>query len=776
MAMLNRRCSAIAVVALLCCLARVPAAATPPPGYYLVWGDEFNETSLNTNNWDFWLLGTWNNAVNVTNAVSLNGSNLVITTYTSGGVNYTAMLATDLKFRPRYGYYEASIMWGDTNGMWSAFWLRSPFMGYYLTDPYVAGGELDACEHRYVGDLDTNYIANIVSDNIHWDGYGSAEQGAGSDNVGNVATGFHTYGLWWNGPTYDFSIDGSEVWNGTPAPLFGSDVYIILSSEVQNPPPHWAGYIPSGGYPGKAASTVKMTVDYFHYYAPTNVLFWTGAASPFWTNAANWISNYLPAAASDLTFSYLSSNLNCVLGQNYGVDGLIFLEMKTNASIGGTNALTLGAGGIDMVATLSNVTVTAPISLAANQKWMLGMSNVLTIDGSVSGTATLTKAEYGTLILNGTNSFSGVLNVDTGSITNDGILLITRSAAIANAASPISIRNTGTGVSTLQLSNSVTVPQNISLAGRNTNVAAIEVLSGTGNILAAGITLAGGGSNYLIQCDAGTVDLDGTISAGNTVTGVCLLTLRGNGNFSVAGSIQNGSASALSLLKTNSGTLTFSGVNTYTGATTNADGNLFVNGSLAGPLVVNGGTFAGVGTVAGDATVQSGELSPGSSIVDSIGTLSFGGNLTLGPRILAYMEIDAVEQTNDQVNVAGALTYGGTLYVANLEGTLAPGQSFRLFHAGSYGGSFPTLTLPALDAGLAWNTNGLTNGVLSIVALPETLSFTNLGGSQLQLNWVYGTLQTATNAGGPYGDIPGAASPYTIPTTNAQQFYRIREE
>ncbi len=743
----------ISIATMLWGLACKPAGATPPAGYYLVWGDEFNETTLDTNKWDYWVPGAFGNAVNVSSAVSLNGSNLVITTYTAGGVNYTAIVASDLKFRPRYGYYEASIKWGDTNGMWSAFWLRSPFMGDYLTDPYIAGGELDICEHRYVGDQDTNYIANIVSDNIHWDGYGTNEQNAGSDNVGSVATGFHTFGLLWNGPSYSFSIDGSQVWNGTPAPLFGSDIYIILSSQVQNPPPHWAGYIPAGGYPSQAASNVKLTVDYFHYYAPTNVLFWTGDTSPFWNNAANWVSNDLPAAGSDLTFSYLSSNLSCVLGQNYGVDGLIFLEMKTNASIGGTNTLTLGAGGIDMVATLSNVTITAPISLAANQKWMLGMSNVLTVDGSVSGTATLTKAEYGTLILNGTNTFSGVLNVDTGSATNDGILTISRSAAIANVAS-IYIRNTGTGVSKLQLSNSVTVPQMISLAGRNTNVAAIEAVSGSGNTLAGGLTLTGGGSNYLIQCDAGTLSLGGIISAGAGISGPCQLTLQGNGSFAIPGSIQNGSASPLSVEKTNSG-------------------SLILSGSLAGPLVINGGTFAGTGTVAGNTTVQSGELSPGSSVENSIGTLSFGASLTLGLRSLTLMEIDAGTETNDQLNVAGTLTCGGTLYVVILEGTLVPGQSFKLFNAGSVAGTFGTVTLPSLAAGLEWDTSGLTNGVLSVAALPEALSITNFGAGQFQLNWVYGTLQTATNLGGPFTNVAGATAPYTIPTTNAQQFFRV---
>jgi hypothetical protein len=58
---------------------------------------------------------------------------------------------------------------------------------------------------------------------------------------------------------------------------------------------------------------------------------------------------------------------------------------------------------------------------------------------------------------------------------------------------------------------------------------------------------------------------------------------------------------------------------------------------------------------------------------------------------------------------------------------------------------------------------------------PEKVKLTPVGNSQLQINWTFGTLQTATNVAGPYNDIPGATSPYTIPTTNSQQFFRIRE-
>jgi prepilin-type processing-associated H-X9-DG protein len=65
------------------------------------------------------------------------------------------------------------------------------------------------------------------------------------------------------------------------------------------------------------------------------------------------------------------------------------------------------------------------------------------------------------------------------------------------------------------------------------------------------------------------------------------------------------------------------------------------------------------------------------------------------------------------------------------------------------------------SAGVSWPAAGLTIG--------------NIGGGQMELNWSYGTLQSAPNAAGPYADLTNAVSPYTIPATNAQQFYRTRE-
>src|SRR6266481_1738922 len=557
-----------------------PCYATPPAGYYLVWADEFNSFSLDTSKWDYWLPGNRRDAVNTTSAVSLNGGNLVITTYTSAGTHYTGMIATDGTFRSRYGYWESSIKWGDTNGMWSAFWMQSPTMGANLNDPVVSGSEIDIAEHRRV-DGNTNNIANQVQVNIHWNGYGSSGQSSGSGNVGGgLSSGFHTHGILWTANSYSFSIDGSQVYNGGSSPVSHSTEWAILSSEIDDTSTTLAGFIPAAGYGPLASSTTKLTVDYVRYYAPTNVLFWTGASSPYWTNSANWISNLLPTSANDVTFSSLSGNLNNTLGSDLSVKGLVFLNTGNAVTISSPNTLTIGSDGIDMVAANHTVTINAPINIAADQTWLVGPNNpgnTLNINAGVSGAFTLTKGSYGTLILNASNSFSGTLNVDTSSTTSsDGVVRIAHPAALANARSPISIRNNNGGSSTIQLSaagGNITLNQAIALNARSSSVAAIENLSGT-NTLAGNITINVGGSQYWFQSDGGQLNLSGFISS--VATGTRTLTFMGSGNFSVPGSIQNGSAT-IGIIKTNSGFLILSGTETYTGPTAISNGVLIVN-------------------------------------------------------------------------------------------------------------------------------------------------------------------------------------------------------
>ena len=62
-----------------------------------------------------------------------------------------------------------------------------------------------------------------------------------------------------------------------------------------------------------------------------------------------------------------------------------------------------------------------------------------------------------------------------------------------------------------------------------------------------------------------------------------------------------------------------------------------------------------------------------------------------------------------------------------------------------------------------------------VVVAQKIFNIQNLSNKQVQLNWSDGTLQSSTDAAGPYSDITDAISPYAIMTTNARQFFRVRE-
>ena len=174
-------------------------------------------------------------------------------------------------------------------------------------------------------------------------------------------------------------------------------------------------------------------------------------------------------------------------------------------------------------------------------------------------------------------------------------------------------------------------------------------------------------------------------------------------------------------IKIGAGTFILTGAgNTYSGGTTVSGGILLANnvaGSATGAglvTVASGGTLGGTGIISGAVTVNSGGgFAPG----NPLGTLTISNNLTLAAGSATLIQVQHAPHTNNAVKITGALAEGGALNVTNISATpLAGGDAFVLFNAASYGGAFANMVLPALPAGLAWNTNALkTNGTLSVV-------------------------------------------------------------
>jgi hypothetical protein len=113
--------------------------------------------------------------------------------------------------------------------------------------------------------------------------------------------------------------------------------------------------------------------------------------------------------------------------------------------------------------------------------------------------------------------------------------------------------------------------------------------------------------------------------------------------------------------------------------------------------------------------------------------------------------------------------------------------------SGSYGDATATsatlggATIPTSGSwNGTWTSLGVTNGACSLTVQAATAVIVDLqnnitptisvvpSGNNVVITYV-GTLLSSTNLTGTFAPISGASSPYTIPTTNAQQFYRATE-
>lgn len=236
------------------------------------------------------------------------------------------------------------------------------------------------------------------------------------------------------------------------------------------------------------------------------------------------------------------------------------------------------------------------------------------------------------------------------------------------------------------------------------------------------------------------------------------------------GSTADGGLSKLGL-----GGLQLNGLNTFTGPTVVLAGTLLLgplggipnspslhiaaaaefDSQLLGTFTLNAGrTLSGNGNFNGDFNLGSGAvLSPGTN---GIGRLTFIRSVGLAAGSTNLMELNKSSLTNDVIKPLSTLSLGGTLIVTNLSGTLAAGDSFKLFDGGSVSSSFQTVLLPPLeDPNLIWTNQLATSGTISVVSLaptdPPVFSAVGTDGNNLVLSGSNGPanasyyLLTATN-------------------------------
>jgi uncharacterized protein with beta-barrel porin domain len=352
----------------------------------------------------------------------------------------------------------------------------------------------------------------------------------------------------------------------------------------------------------------------------------------------------------------------------------------------------------------------------------------MNVDGDgvdIDGIGTVTN--YG--IIRGT----GASGVDTGGRTNgsEGIALgggtiVNAAGALisgANAGILVDDGANGSAFGATTITNAGTI-QGLNGFGIRFVGNFNDVITNTGTISGSnGLAIDMGAGNDTLNLGTGS-NIIGQIDGG---VGTDTINLAGVGSLTNTANFE--------LLNVQSGSWTLTGTQTFASGTTVSSGaNLFVNGTLNGPLsVLSGGLLGGTGTV-GNTTV-SGTLSPG----NSIGTLTVQGNLVLTSAATYLVEVSATG--TDRTNVAGTATLGG----AGLSLSLAPGGVFGRFTilnaAGGIVGTFGGISASSnIATTLSYDANNV------FVDLRATLG----GGSALNQNQqaAASAINTFANAGG----------------------------
>ncbi|MFB6454068.1 family 16 glycosylhydrolase [Chitinophaga sp. Hz27] len=226
--------------------------------YNLIWSDEFDGSSVNTNNWSFETGPGVNNEKEYYQAsnATVSGGNLVITAkkQSVNGWPYTsARMNTAGHFTTKYGRIEARIKLPSGQGLWPAFWMLGNNIG---SVGWPKCGEIDIMER-----VNTS---NTIYGTIHWDNNGHVSYG------GTTTTdpeNYHVYAVEWDANGIKWFVDGNQYVaantqnniNNTGA--FQNPFFIILNLAV------------AGDFPGQTVDESKlpasMYVDYVRVYSIT---------------------------------------------------------------------------------------------------------------------------------------------------------------------------------------------------------------------------------------------------------------------------------------------------------------------------------------------------------------------------------------------------------------------------------------------------------------------------------------------------------------------------
>lgn len=245
-------------------------------GYTLFWSDEFNETGLNTSNWNFNTgngcpsLCGWGNSelqqfTNSNENLYFKEGNLIIeakreaTKYTSSRIN------TDNKVEFKYGRIDIRATMPSVSGIWTALFMLNK--NYTIENPgayWPSGGEIDIME--YLGEnhnriLGTGHYGTDFPNNWHFNSVNYNSQNGESFNEV-----YYVYSIIWeedkitwlvNDVVYHTMTPSTTSANGQPYP-FNDEFYLIFALSV-------GGNLPQAT-PNPLDFPAYLIIDYVRVY------------------------------------------------------------------------------------------------------------------------------------------------------------------------------------------------------------------------------------------------------------------------------------------------------------------------------------------------------------------------------------------------------------------------------------------------------------------------------------------------------------------------------
>lgn len=341
-----------------------------------------------------------------------------------------------------------------------------------------------------------------------------------------------------------------------------------------------------------------------------------GGTNGNWNNPTNWNTN---ALTLNNRANLIFAGTNRLTNTNSAVVTIRTMTFNSTAGafvISGTNITIQNAAGIVNNSTntqtinLNNIALNNAMtfnaaagqldfgsSFSGNQTKTFTGSNNIIVRGGISGSGGVVKNGAGTLTLAASNSFTGGLNNNAGTlraisnnfalgagnlamaggnliIANDTAMAFTNSVVVSANATFTSDRLTAGAGLTHSLGLLTNGAQTLTFS------AGTNVTSGTAGITFSNVTLTAGGASYVVNTN--TLLTLGSVG-GNTFS----FSIGGDGNASITGVVSNTTGS---LTKTGSGTLTLGSANTYGGQTV-IGGGVVVATNLA-----NAGSSSSLGT------------------------------------------------------------------------------------------------------------------------------------------------------------------------------------